>query len=1233
MSRPGLIVGLGGTGQWVLTWLKRDLMLSNNGRLPANVKLLSIDTATLLEAGTSRITAGGTREEGAEVGDVSLDKSEFIYIGGDSKPEAESVRNGNLKQIGQWYKAQQWLDTQSPATFILDDGAGRIRQFGRMAIFKDILRQEAGSVTWRAFRSALEAIRGKTNEQRRLEIMVVGSFAGGTGSGMFLDVALILRMLAQQSGVHHVLRGFFALPSVFTNAPDRDMKARTFAAWRELNRFMVINSDFPMPRIDYVGNNDTFSIEPHERIFDACYLVDGRRAGQPLAEESKFGAFPMMAEVISAILDDQAGTAYTQWIFTNLAPEYTKRPDTPMYSAVGAYTVQVPAHFVEEISRHQLGQKLLLSLLQPRKEPDEFDRLIAKGAERHLALAAPDRNREDPNMGGFRRRRSFLSDDASYAGQRGVSSLFLKRIAGLNDQCEDQNERAGVVTRLANASVKSADSWAGYFPDLGNDPTFAAIETTVRNEMAYDVRKEYARGDKKEKRADFEARLRGLEDDLLRRLGSVSASGEEYYGSTGDALAQVRDAQMTLFRRLLRLRLLDLLMGRSDDALIARGGKLGYTWDFFNGVAREYELFLGLLHDVGERRKSDKPEIKMVGRFKQKEKQLAATKGKKLLFILEHPKEKSSEKEFLNAQQALVELRREDILHHYVEETARQMKTAIEEARDTIQAWIWHLATGDDASSLPGLWDAVRNSKQKILNAHSFDTRTPKVQRLLEDEALPIDDAELAKALSRWEWRADYAGAPARLRLTAEILPEKEEDATLELEDPSRAATDQRRMIIGIQNRDRMLDLARRPFAGVVARTTVAQAIKEEFPDPKVFVAGVAAVSAEPLFDAAPGAVAPRRKSNLIRIQSDENDSYFVGSDGLQGELRSNHQLDRDIRDDTYGIQVVGSENPYKLTFVRTDDLYEFHHFSTWDECLKAYASHLDKSKRLLDPVLLQNFAAESRAVTYERRLTQPPYNRPYRPLHPRVVMLLEDPVALRQFFYLGMLGKIRPVTSGGTYRWELNWSRSTGPETIWLTRGWVQDLDEAERARPDIFNAIHGYVVMRRTQEKDVSIHIDTEFAQRVIEGELIKRGRQGEIDLIQQHLAPTGLVGSLSTRAYDPDVRTRVKHEDYLDLSLVARIMLEERVADLNRAQHFDAGSGSALSDDNPFAIRSERSAAPQVSPAVEEEPVVWAPPAATPTTPAAPVAPVAPAAPAESADGEGSAEWTPFRAPMEG
>lgn len=134
MSRPGLIVGLGGTGQWVLTWLKRDLLLANNGEMPSNVQLLAIDTATQLEAGVRMVQ--GRQEEAVQVGDVKLGRGEFIYVGGDSRPLAQMVKQGELTNIGQWYHAQRWLDTMPPAVFILDDGAGRIRQFGRLAIFK-----------------------------------------------------------------------------------------------------------------------------------------------------------------------------------------------------------------------------------------------------------------------------------------------------------------------------------------------------------------------------------------------------------------------------------------------------------------------------------------------------------------------------------------------------------------------------------------------------------------------------------------------------------------------------------------------------------------------------------------------------------------------------------------------------------------------------------------------------------------------------------------------------------------------------------------------------------------------------------------------------------------------------------------------------------------------------------------------------------------------------------------
>ena len=39
MARPAIVIGLGETGQWVLTFLKKDLMESNDGVMPADVQL------------------------------------------------------------------------------------------------------------------------------------------------------------------------------------------------------------------------------------------------------------------------------------------------------------------------------------------------------------------------------------------------------------------------------------------------------------------------------------------------------------------------------------------------------------------------------------------------------------------------------------------------------------------------------------------------------------------------------------------------------------------------------------------------------------------------------------------------------------------------------------------------------------------------------------------------------------------------------------------------------------------------------------------------------------------------------------------------------------------------------------------------------------------------------------------------------------------------------------------
>jgi hypothetical protein len=42
---PAIVIGIGGTGKWVVTHLKHDIIAANEGQLPDNVALLSFDLA------------------------------------------------------------------------------------------------------------------------------------------------------------------------------------------------------------------------------------------------------------------------------------------------------------------------------------------------------------------------------------------------------------------------------------------------------------------------------------------------------------------------------------------------------------------------------------------------------------------------------------------------------------------------------------------------------------------------------------------------------------------------------------------------------------------------------------------------------------------------------------------------------------------------------------------------------------------------------------------------------------------------------------------------------------------------------------------------------------------------------------------------------------------------------------------------------------------------------------
>ena len=225
MAMPSLVIGLGGTGQWVLTYLKNDLQEANGGEMPKDVQLLGIDTqlsdVQLLKAGAQR--DGDQRMNtltDAQVGAVRLDKiSEYFQIG-------EPLYDFILRIHRQDPKPEEfaWLDTDyliglGPGPCSTIYGAGAFRQLGRLSLFNkvDLLYnrlQQAISRGSNATANRVMNYGGGQNQAMRMEIIIVTSLAGGTGAGIFMDVAWLVRAAAEAMNYHYYkLTGYFVMPT------------------------------------------------------------------------------------------------------------------------------------------------------------------------------------------------------------------------------------------------------------------------------------------------------------------------------------------------------------------------------------------------------------------------------------------------------------------------------------------------------------------------------------------------------------------------------------------------------------------------------------------------------------------------------------------------------------------------------------------------------------------------------------------------------------------------------------------------------------------------------------------------------------------------------------------------------------------------------------------------------------------------------------------------------------
>ncbi len=256
--RQSIAIGLGGMGSFTLGHLKEKLCQYFDLKNFDGVNFLAIDTA---------------------------------------KPDANVCREVEV--------VTEFLQLESPSNFydIIDhpekypDIMGELPDKLDYSLFKEAESSEEGAGTWRSFSQIIfrsgnnykkiyekiEQLFSSTQKQQDkngkivqfsnvpLNIFIIGSIFGGTGSGIFIDIAAIARQIAKRKNAPARIIGIFFLPG-FTQTKDYRHNAAAYASLKEIEYFLSENP-YHTRFIDKSEIKITNSTG-NDKILNTVFLID-----------------------------------------------------------------------------------------------------------------------------------------------------------------------------------------------------------------------------------------------------------------------------------------------------------------------------------------------------------------------------------------------------------------------------------------------------------------------------------------------------------------------------------------------------------------------------------------------------------------------------------------------------------------------------------------------------------------------------------------------------------------------------------------------------------------------------------------------------------------------------------------------------------------------------------------------------------------------------------------------
>jgi hypothetical protein len=383
MPKRTLAIGLGGTGKACLTILKERLEEAF-GQVPDEVALLCFDTDDWRDID--------------EFAGAKLSSSEFVHI--TSRPGVTmdtifaDIASGRTASHMQWLENEKLSRVISPSERDIRGGAQQRRPIGRVALF-----QRWDNPIYASILSTIGRMYGEPEkedqvnavefEQNKRQIFIIGSVAGGTGSGFMIDVANLVRHAVDSNSQWQAIdvSAIIVLPDAFSpytttmNDPT-NLKPNSYATLRELDRFIRTHSAMLPYMIRYGDALRSITWSTSQPV-DHVYLVDttspNATGDVDLGGSPMLGIFPIISDFVMAHIDQSLGDALAT-LRANAGQHYNKEEGW-QYSSFNVMTYILPIEDIVESFSYRFLREMLSRQYLPIAD-NEKRALIAQKARK-----------------------------------------------------------------------------------------------------------------------------------------------------------------------------------------------------------------------------------------------------------------------------------------------------------------------------------------------------------------------------------------------------------------------------------------------------------------------------------------------------------------------------------------------------------------------------------------------------------------------------------------------------------------------------------------------------------------------------------------------------------------------------------------------------------------------------------------------------------------------------------